>query len=131
MASNDKVRKLVFCTGKVYYDLMDKRNDLYGDDEDIDVAVCRVEQLTPFPFDKVAEQAAKYPNAEIVWTQEEPMNLGFWNYVEPRIETSVREILQDNRRPQYVGRVPAAATATGYPALHAAEQNAVVDKTFE
>lgn len=127
LVADDSVKRVVFCSGKVYYELAAER-DARGVN---DVALVRVEQIAPFPFDKVAEQAARYSNAEIVWAQEEPHNMGFWTYVSPRIETALAKINGDeSRRPRYVGRPPAAAPATGYNAVHQIEQSRIIDKAL-
>ena len=72
LAAPKSVRRLIFCSGNVYYDLIQRREELKAKD----IAIVRVEQLAPFPFDHVATQANLYPNAEVVWCQEEPMNMG-------------------------------------------------------
>ncbi len=109
----DKVRRLVLCTGKVYYDLLDAREKTERDD----VYLLRVEQLYPFPADVVAEYAAGFANLEdVVWAQEEPRNAGTWTFIAPLIETAL------GRRPVYAGRAAAAATATGLMRRHNAEQ---------
>ena len=77
----EKVRRLVMCSGKLYYELIEEREKRGLSD----VAIIRIEQLAPFPWDKVAEQAALYKNAEVMWCQEEPKNMGAWSFVEPRI----------------------------------------------
>jgi 2-oxoglutarate dehydrogenase E1 component len=109
----DTVRRLVLCTGKVYYDLLEAREKTERDD----VYLLRVEQLYPFPADVVADYAGRFANLEeIVWAQEEPQNAGAWSFVAPLIETAL------GRRPVYAGRAPAAATATGLMRRHNAEQ---------
>ncbi|CAK4069187.1 unnamed protein product [Aphanomyces euteiches] len=127
LVADDQVKRVVFCTGKLYYELAAEREQ-HGIN---DIALVRIEQIAPFPFDKVAEQAAKYKNAEIKWAQEEPENMGFWTYVSPRIETAVKTILSDSRRPTYVGRPTSAAPATGYGAVHVLEQNRIVKKALD
>lgn len=123
------VRKLVLCTGKLYYELAAARD--VGDNHGApDVALVRVEQLAPFPFDKVAAEAARYPDADIVWAQEEPQNMGFWTYVAPRIETALTQLSSDDRRPTYVGRPTSAAPATGFNALHHKEQDKIIRDTL-
>jgi 2-oxoglutarate dehydrogenase E1 component len=108
-----KIRRLVLCTGKVYYDLLEAREKSGRDD----VYLLRVEQLYPFPGDIVAEYAAGFPGLEeIVWAQEEPKNAGAWSFVAPLIEAAL------GKRPQYAGRAAAAATATGLMRRHNAEQ---------
>ena len=81
----EEVKRVVFCCGKVYYDLAKAR----ALNEIDDVAIARVEELAPFPFDKVRDVADQYPNAEVIWCQEEPLNQGPWYHVEPRIVTSL------------------------------------------
>ncbi|RQM23107.1 hypothetical protein B5M09_007861 [Aphanomyces astaci] len=126
LVADDQVKRVVFCTGKLYYELAAEREE-HGIN---DIALVRVEQIAPFPFDKVAEQAAKYKNAEIKWAQEEPENMGFWTYVSPRIETALTKISHDSRRPTYIGRPTSAAPATGYGAVHVLEQNRIVKKAL-
>jgi 2-oxoglutarate dehydrogenase E1 component len=120
---NADVRRLVLCSGKVYYDIVRAREEKGI----TDIAVARIEQISPFPFDLVKRHAENFPNAEIVWAQEEPKNQGPWGYVRPRIETSLREIDSERGRPIYVGRKPSASTATGDKKLHVVEQNSVVE----
>jgi 2-oxoglutarate dehydrogenase E1 component len=111
------VKRLVLCTGKVYYDLLDASEK----DSRDDVYLLRVEQLYPFPGDVVAEYAAKFPNLEtVVWAQEEPQNGGAWTFANPLIEAAT------GMRPIYAGRAPAAATATGLLKRHNAEQAKLV-----
>jgi 2-oxoglutarate dehydrogenase E1 component len=113
----EKVRRLVLCTGKVYYDLLDACEKESRDD----VYLLRVEQLYPFPGDVVAEYAAKFPQLDtVVWAQEEPQNGGAWAFIAPLIEQAL------GRRPVYAGRAPAAATATGLLKTHNAEQARLV-----
>jgi len=118
LVGSDKVRRVVFCTGKVYFDLLAARKDKGVED----VAITRVEQISPFPFDLVQEEVAKYPGAEVVWCQEEPKNAGAWQYVRPRIKTAARDLRPLS--PIYAGRKAAASTATGYGAWHAKEVEA-------
>jgi len=119
----EKVRRVVFCTGKVYYDLIAARREFEVDD----VAIVRVEQLAPFPFDKIAEQTKLYPGAEVVWAQEEPRNMGYWAHVAPRIETATKHFNGTGIRPRYVGRVPAASPAAGFGRVHKMEQESIVN----
>lgn len=116
MKPDDEIRRVILCSGKVYYDLVESRAA-----QDInDIAILRVEQIAPFPFDLVATQLARYPSAEVVWCQEESMNSGSWTYVRPRIQTALRHI-SSAARVRYVGRNPSAAPATGSAKLHAEE----------
>eukprot|EP00744_Colponema_vietnamica_P000754 GILI01001312.1.p1 GENE.GILI01001312.1~~GILI01001312.1.p1 ORF type:complete len:813 (+),score=284.09 GILI01001312.1:272-2440(+) len=122
LVADDKVRRLVLCSGQVYYDLVKFRKE-----HNIkDVAIARVEQISPFPFDHVHNLSKKYNNAEIVWAQEEPGNMGAWTYVQPRIETATRDI--GARRAAYAGRPWAASPATGWGA---SQHNAELNKLLE
>jgi len=117
------VRTVVFCSGKVYYDLLEARRA----DEHNDVAVVRVEQLYPFPDSEYEEQLKKYPNADdIVWCQEEPMNQGAWYQIRHRLQAGL-EARHDLR---YAGREHAASTAAGYFKLHVAEQKALIEQAL-
>ncbi|CAM9577891.1 unnamed protein product, partial [Discosporangium mesarthrocarpum] len=111
--------RLILCTGQLYYDLVEEREKarnmrthFFGVGRK-DIAIVRVEQLTPFPFDRVAEEVAQYPEAEVCWVQEEPKNMGAWTFVKPCIETASRELNGKEKRPGYIGRPTAAAPATG------------------
>ena len=124
----DKVKRVLMCTGKIYYELMDEREKR----KCTEVAIIRIEQLAPFPWDKCAEEAKHYKNAEVMWVQEEPKNMGAWSFVEPRIATATRTLNGFERRPLYSGRKPAAATATGFGGrAHNAEQQSVLDHAFD
>ena len=87
--SPDSVKRRVFCTGKIYYELRKERG-LRGLDSN--VAISRVEQLCPFPWDLMEQEIKKYPNADIYWSQEEHKNQGFWSFIEPHIETIFKNI---------------------------------------
>ena len=110
-----KVKRIVLCSGKVFYDLDAARED----SDDNRVAIVRLEQFYPFPAEKLQEIFAKYENAtELFWTQEEPQNMGGWYFVESRL----REIKPENMRLKYVGRDASASPATGSYAIHNLEQ---------
>ncbi|XP_076917263.1 uncharacterized protein LOC143577270 [Bidens hawaiensis] len=121
------IRRLVLCSGKVYYELDEKRRST----ESKDIAICRVEQLCPFPYDLIQRELKRYPNAEIVWCQEEPMNMGAYNYISPRLATAMKAVERGNLDDiKYVGRAPSAATATGFYTVHVKEQTALVEKAI-
>eukprot|EP00043_Microstomoeca_roanoka_P016137 m.163883 g.163883 ORF g.163883 m.163883 type:complete len:1002 (+) comp16396_c8_seq1:253-3258(+) len=123
LSEPEKIRRLVLCSGKVYYDLLQYRQE-HGI---TDVAIGRVEQISPFPFDLVHRHADNFPNAEIVWCQEEPKNMGAWFYVQPRIETALKHSTHHvGVRPRYIGRAPNASVATGDKKMHLYEQNKLV-----
>jgi 2-oxoglutarate dehydrogenase E1 component len=114
-----QVRRVVFCSGRVYFDLLEARRA----DEARDVALVRVEQLYPFPIDEYAAILRRYPNAvEVVWCQEEPQNQGAWYQIRHRLQ----EALGPRQELLYSGRAPSAAPATGIPQLHAAQQHGLV-----
>ena len=115
-----QVRRLVFCSGKVYFDLLKARRK----DGIRDVALVRIEQLYPFPSEEYEATLNRYPNArEIVWCQEEPQNQGAWYQIRHRLQ----ELLGARRQVLYAGRAPAAAPATGIAKIHDAEQHALTD----
>ena len=119
----DKVKRLVLCSGKVYYDLAKKREENGHDD----TAILRVEQLYPFPHKAFSNELKKYPNAtEIVWTQDEPQNQGAWFYVQHYIH----ENMLDGQKLAYSGRAASASPAVGYSHLHQEQQKALVDGAF-
>jgi 2-oxoglutarate dehydrogenase E1 component len=126
LTDTKKARRVVFCTGKVYYDLLQAREERGIKD----VALVRVEQLYPFPSDAMARELEKYPNAEIVWCQEEPYNQGAWSYMDRRIENVMMDIKHKGNRPRYVGRVEAAAPATGSLKRHNVEQAKLIDEAL-
>lgn len=123
-ASN--VKTLVFCTGQIYYELLSERMSRERDD----VALVRLEQIAPFAFDRVAEAAAQFPNAEVVWAQQEPKNMGAYSYTMPRIMTATRELNGDEKRARFVGRNVSAAPATGMGAVHAKEYADILEGVF-
>jgi 2-oxoglutarate dehydrogenase E1 component len=122
LVPREQIRRLVFCSGKIYYELLAGRRK----GEIKDVAIVRLEQITPFPFDRVAEEVAWYPNAEVVWAQEEPKNMGCWSYVCDRIMTATRVLNKSVVLPAYVGRGTMASTAEGYGAVHGREQASII-----
>lgn len=119
LVAPEKMRRVVFCSGKIYYEVLAARQAAGVDD----VALVRVEQISPFPFDKVAWTMEKYSNAEIVWLQEEPKNMGAWSYVQDRIMTATRVLNKQEQRPAYIGRKTMASPAEGYGSMHTKEQN--------
>uniref|UniRef100_A0A6Q2XUY3 2-oxoglutarate dehydrogenase complex component E1 n=1 Tax=Esox lucius TaxID=8010 RepID=A0A6Q2XUY3_ESOLU len=116
----EEVKRIVFCTGKVYYELTRERRNR---GMDYTVAITRIEQLSPFPFDQVKVETDRYPNADLVWCQEEHKNQGFYDYVKPRLRTTVNS----TRPVWYAGRGPAAAPATGNKAAHLVELKRFLD----
>ena len=122
-APDNKIRRIILCTGKVYFDLFEER-EKHGT---TDVAILRVEQLYPFPFNALTKEISRYKNASsVIWCQEEPKNLGYWQFVAPRIEEVIDHAKLKAGRPRYVGRPEYAATATGSYKRHNAEQAKLV-----
>ena len=122
----DHVRRIVLSTGKVYYDLLEAREKAGIKD----VALVRVEQIAPFPDKSLTVEFARHPNAEVVWCQEEPKNMGAWTFISSRIEDVLAGLDVAAKRPRYVGRPEAASTATGFLRVHIREQNALVDEAL-
>ncbi len=119
----DKVKRVLVCSGKVYYDLVKKREELGADD----VAILRAEQLYPFPHKAFAAELKKYPNAtELVWTQDEPQNQGAWFFVQHYIH----ENMSSGQKLGYSGRAASASPAVGYSHLHQEQQKALVEGAF-
>ena len=119
----EKVKRLVVCSGKVYYDLVKKREERGSDD----VAIVRIEQLYPFAHKAFSSEMKKYPNAiEIVWAQDEPQNQGAWFFVQHYIH----ENMSDGQKLGYAGRAASASPAVGYSHLHQEQQKALVDGAF-
>jgi 2-oxoglutarate dehydrogenase E1 component len=123
LVADAAMRKVVFCSGKLFYELLNKRRE--GAVKD--VAIVRIEQLAPFPFDVVAKTVAKYPAAEVVWAQEEPKNMGPWYYVQERIVTATRDLNGAPKQATYIGRKTMASPADGYADVHLREQNRIVE----
>jgi 2-oxoglutarate dehydrogenase E1 component len=122
IATPDAVRRVVLCSGKVYYDLLAERREKAISD----VAILRLEQLYPLPEKSLARELGAYRNAELVWCQEEPENMGAWNYIDRRLEKVLAELDGAAKRPRYVGRQAAASPATGSARAHAAQQARLV-----
>ena len=122
LVPDDKIRRVVLCTGKVYYDLYDAREAAGASD----VYLMRVEQLYPFPAKALVAEMSRFKNADVVWCQEEPRNMGAWTYIEPNLEWTLAHTGGKAKRAAYAGRHASAATATGQASRHAAEQKALV-----
>ncbi|KAL6495759.1 hypothetical protein OROGR_030322 [Orobanche gracilis] len=122
------IRRLILCSGKVYYELDEERKKV----DRKDIAICRVEQLCPFPYDLAQRELKRYPNAEIVWCQEEPMNMGAYSYIVPRLGTAMKALGRGTMDDiKYIGRGPSAATATGFYQVHTKEQNEIIHKALQ
>ncbi|NLS06901.1 2-oxoglutarate dehydrogenase E1 component [Rhizobium sp. P32RR-XVIII] len=126
LAQDSKIRQVLLCSGKVYYDFEEERTKRGFDD----VYLLRVEQLYPFPAKALAAELARFPNANIVWCQEEPKNMGAWSFVETYIEWAIKQARGTPTRPQYVGRPASASTAAGQMSRHIAETGLFMDAAF-
>jgi 2-oxoglutarate dehydrogenase E1 component len=126
LVADDKVKRVVMCSGKVYYDLLEER-DARGID---DIYLMRIEQYYPFPAMTLTKELARFKNAEMYWCQEEPKNQGAWSFIEPNIEWVLTRIDAKHTRPVYAGRAAAASPATGLASMHKAQQQALVDEAL-
>jgi 2-oxoglutarate dehydrogenase E1 component len=126
LAPDEQIRRVILCSGKVYYDLFEEREKRGVDD----VYLMRVEQLYPFPLKTLAQELARFPKADVAWCQEEPKNMGSWSFVEPYIEWSLAHAGAAVSRPKYVGRPAAASTAVGQMSKHLAQLQSFLDEAF-
>jgi 2-oxoglutarate dehydrogenase E1 component len=118
-----KVKRVIACSGKVYYDLVKRRTEM----ESLDVAIVRIEQVYPFPHKAFAAELKRFPKAtEIVWCQDEPQNQGAWFF----IQHNIHENMLDGQRLGYSGRAASASPAVGYSHLHQEQQKSLVDGAF-
>jgi 2-oxoglutarate dehydrogenase E1 component len=123
LADDKKIRRVVLCSGKVYYDLLEER-DARGID---DVYLLRVEQFYPFPALSLVKELERFPNADFVWCQEEPKNQGAWSFMEPNLEWVLTRIGAKHSRVTYAGRPSSASPATGLASAHKKQQAALVN----
>jgi 2-oxoglutarate dehydrogenase E1 component len=114
LVDDKKIKRVVLCTGKVYFDLYEEREKRGVDD----IYLLRAEQIYPFPFKALVNELSRFPNAEVVWCQEEPQNMGAWSFVEPNIEWVLNKVKCKSKRASYVGRNPSASPATGLMSVH-------------
>ena len=126
LVANDQIKRVVLCTGKVYYDLLAERRERGIKD----VTILRLEQLYPFATRALATELEPFKNADVVWCQEEPENQGYWHFVDRKIEASLVEANIKVKRPVYVGREAAAAPATGLMSRHKAEQEKLINEAL-
>ena len=126
LAKDDKIRRVVISSGKVYWDLYDEREKRGIDD----VYLLRCEQLYPFPLKQLVRHLSRFKKAEVVWCQEEPKNMGSWFFVEPYLEWVLGQVSGKSKRARYAGRPAAAATATGLMSKHLAQLKAFLDECF-
>ncbi|MFN4099839.1 MAG: 2-oxoglutarate dehydrogenase E1 component, partial [Pararhodobacter sp.] len=122
LVADDKIRRVVVCSGKVYFDLLKARDEAGIND----IYLLRLEQFYPFPTQSMIKELGRFKQAEVVWCQEEPKNQGGWTFVEPNLEWVLERIGATSTRPRYAGRKPAASVATGLASRHKTEQEALV-----
>ncbi len=127
LVADAKVRRVVFCSGKVYYDILDAREQAGIKD----IAIVRLEQLYPFPEEDVIEVMKRYKGADVVWCQEEPKNMGSWFFVNPLLEEALINGGHKVTRPVYAGRVSAASPATGYLKIHNEQQQRLIGEALD
>jgi 2-oxoglutarate dehydrogenase E1 component len=123
LVADKKIKRVVMCSGKVYYDLLEERDNRGIDD----VYLMRIEQFYPFPAMSLVKELERFKGAEMVWCQEEPKNQGAWSFIEPNIEWVLTRIKAKHLRPVYAGRPASASPATGLAKQHKAQQEALVD----
>ena len=111
------------CSGKVYYDLFEEREKRGVDD----IYLLRVEQFYPVPRKSLMQELKRFPQAEMVWCQEEPRNMGAWTFIRDEIEWCLEQVEAKHTRPLYAGRRASASTATGLMSKHVAERDAFID----
>ena len=127
LVKHEKLRRVILCSGKVYYDLEAMRDEHEIDD----IRILRLEQLYPFPKNPLIEELEACTNADIVWCQEEQKNMGAWRFVEPLIEDVLtNDVKTKSQRPIYCGRPESASPATGYLKVHNQEQEALVKQAL-
>jgi 2-oxoglutarate dehydrogenase E1 component len=124
LKEDKKIKKVIICSGKIYFDLIDAREKTKNDE----VAVIRIEQIYPFPVKRLGKELKRYSNADFYWCQEEPLNMGAWNTVKRYIDRTLEIINFNTKSVEYIGRRPSASTATGNLNKHLAQQKEILEK---
>ena len=128
LEESSKIKKVILCSGKVYFDLLDAREKLKKNN----VVLYRIEQLYPFPAKSLVKELKKYAqSSKFYWCQEEPKNMGAWFSVRDYIQWTLDTINANNNKISYIGRSPDASTATGYAKRHISQQQEIINKVFE
>jgi 2-oxoglutarate dehydrogenase E1 component len=126
LVPDKKIKRVVMCSGKVYFDLLEER-----DKRDInDIYLLRFEQFYPFPAISAVKELERFKSAEMVWCQEEPKNQGSWTFMEPNLEWVLTRIKAKFKRPKYVGRAASASPATGLASTHKNQQEVLVNEAL-
>jgi len=126
LVADAKIKRVVLCSGKVYYDLFEEREKRGVDN----VYLLRVEQHYPFPALSLINELQRFAHAEMIWCQEEPKNMGAWFFMEPNLEWTLGQIGAKHKRAHYAGRPAAASTATGLMSRHLEEREALLDQAL-
>jgi 2-oxoglutarate dehydrogenase E1 component len=126
LVADEKMRRVILCSGKVYYDLYEEREKRGIDD----IYILRLEQLYPFPAKALISELSRFKGADVVWCQEEPKNMGAWSFAEPYLEWVLDQVGGKSRRPRYAGRAASAATATGLMSKHLQQLHAFLDEAL-
>ncbi|KMK66342.1 2-oxoglutarate dehydrogenase E1 component [Puniceibacterium sp. IMCC21224] len=126
LVADDKIKRVVMCSGKVYYDLLEERDERGLED----VYILRFEQFYPFPAISAVKELERFTQAEMIWCQEEPKNQGGWTFMEPNLEWVLGRIKAQYPRARYVGRDTSASPATGLASMHKSQQSALVDEAL-
>jgi 2-oxoglutarate dehydrogenase E1 component len=126
LKGDDKIRRVVLCSGKVYYDLLERREERGIDD----VYILRLEQFYPWPVKSLSNELKRFPDADLIWCQEEPKNMGGWQFVDPWLELTLERLPVQAKRARYVGRPASASTAAGLMSRHAKELDNFLTEAF-
>ena len=126
LVEDDKIKKVILCSGKVYYDLLSERDS----NKKLDIYIIRLEQLYPFPAKALTPIISRFKNADFIWCQEEPKNMGPWNTMERYIDWCLTKAKCEKNKVKYVGRSPAASTATGLMSKHQKQQKMLIDSAL-
>ena len=124
---DNQIKKVVMCSGKIYYDLIEEREKI----KNKNVIFVRIEQLYPFPAKTLANILKRYKNAQFIWCQEEPKNMGAWNTVRNYVERTLEIINFKDINVKYVGRKASSSTATGNANKHLAQQKEILEKILK
>ena len=126
LRADDKINRVIVCSGKVYFDLVEQRAKSGRDD----VYILRLEQFYPWPLKSLTNELKRFKNAELVWVQEEPKNMGGWQFVDPWLELTLERMSVKAKRARYVGRPASASTAAGLMSRHLKELEAFLTEAF-
>ena len=127
LKKDNKIKKVVMCSGKIYYDLLEEREKIKNNE----VVFIRLEQLYPFPVKTLAGVLKKYKKAKFIWCQEEPKNMGAWNTVRNYVERTLKMINFKDINIKFVGRSASSSTATGNANKHLAQQKEILEKILK